>query len=363
MNVLFLDQFNALGGGQQCLRDLIPEIVARRWTAHVGLPAHGPLTRQISEAGGIVHEIHLEPYSNGRKSIGDMMRFVREAPFLAREIRRLIRTNHIDLVYVNGPRLLPAAAMAADKLVFHSHNLLAKRYVNLLAGISLRKSGATAIASSLFVAAPLRSHLPPERIRIVYNGVRDYGLRSSARPESSPPTIGMIGRIAPEKGHLDFVEAARILASGGPSCRFVICGDSQHSENIYMSTVRGHAEGLQIEFLPWQADIGSILRRLDVVALPSANLDATPRVIPEAYSAGVPVVAYPAGGLPELIEHGTNGILSSESTPQSLAVALKDLLADRQQAERLGRNARQSYLSRFTLERFRQEVAAVLDRI
>ena len=86
-------------------------------------------------------------------------------------------------------------------------------------------------------------------------------------------------------------------------------------------------------------------------------------MIPEAYSAGVPVVAYPAGGLPELIEHGTNGILSSESTPQSLAVALKDLLADRQQAERLGRNARQSYLSRFTLERFRQEVAAVLDRI
>ena len=80
------------------------------------------------------------------------MRFVREAPFLAREIRRLIRANHIDLVYVNGPRLLPAAAMAADKLVFHSHNLLAKRYVNLLAGISLRKSGATAIASSLFVA-------------------------------------------------------------------------------------------------------------------------------------------------------------------------------------------------------------------
>ena len=37
MNILFLDQFSGLGGGQQCLRDLIPGIVARRWTAHVGV--------------------------------------------------------------------------------------------------------------------------------------------------------------------------------------------------------------------------------------------------------------------------------------------------------------------------------------
>src|SRR4051812_30801824 len=82
VNILFLDQFNGLGGGQQCLRDLIPGIIGRSWTAHVGLPAGGPLGREISEAGGIVHEIQLEQYSNGRKSITDMMRFALEAPIL-----------------------------------------------------------------------------------------------------------------------------------------------------------------------------------------------------------------------------------------------------------------------------------------
>ncbi len=181
MNILFLDQFNGLGGGQQCLRDLIPGIIGRSWTAHVGLPAGGPLGREISEAGGIVHEIQLEQYSNGRKSITDMMRFALEAPILAREIRRLIKAHRIDLVYVNGPRLLPAAALATDKLVFHSHSLISARYATLLAGMSLRRSGATVIASSSFVAEPLHSHVRRERLRIVYNGVQDYGVAARYR--------------------------------------------------------------------------------------------------------------------------------------------------------------------------------------
>jgi glycosyltransferase involved in cell wall biosynthesis len=363
VNILFLDQFNGLGGGQQCLRDLIPGIIGQRWTAHVGLPVGGPLSQEISESGGIVHEMQLEQYSNGRKSITDKMRFVREAPVLARKIRRLVNRHQIDLVYVNGPRLLPAAALAADKLVFHSHSLISGRYITLLAGMSLRRSGATVIASSSFVAEPLRSHVPRERLRIVYNGVRDYGVRPCVTGESHTPRVGLIGRIAPEKGQLDLVEVARSFVNDGRPCEFVICGDSQHSEDSYLSKVRESAEGLPIKLLPWQADVGPTLRSLDVVVLPSRAVDATPRVIPEAFSAGVPVVAYPSGGLPELIQHGTNGILTSEPSPQSLARALRSLLADREQMARLGRTARQCYLSRFTVERFREEVVEVLARI
>ncbi len=146
-------------------------------------------------------------------------------------------------------------------------------------------------------------------------------------------------------------------------CEFVICGDSQHSGDDYLSEVRKSSEGLPIKLLPWQADIGPTLRSLDVAVVPSMAVDATPRVIPEAFSAGVPVVAYPSGGLPELIKNGANGILTSEPSPQSLARALRSLLADREQMVRLGRTARQCYLSRFTVERFRKEVVEVLARI
>jgi glycosyltransferase involved in cell wall biosynthesis len=363
MNVMFLDQFSGLGGGQQCLRDLIPGIVNRGWTAHVGLPPGGPLNQQIADAGGIVHAIELEQYSNGRKNIGDMIRFAHEAPRLATGIRGLLQRHSIDLVYVNGPRLLPAAAIAADKLVFHCHSLLTSEYARLLAAISLRKCRATVVAASRFVASPLRRYLPPERLQIVYNGVQDYGWVAAARAISASPTIGLIGRIAPEKGQLDFVRAARILLSDVPSCRFVICGDPQHSGGGYVSEVRDAVGGLPIEFLDWQHDIGPVLRRLETVVLPSQAIDATPRVILEAFSAGVPVVAYPSGGLTELIEHETNGILTCDASPRSLAVALRKLLSDPQHMRRLADNGRRCYLSRFTIDRFRRDVVAVLERI
>lgn len=363
MNILFLDQFSALGGGQQCLRDLIPAIVAQKWVAHVGLPPGGPLAQQIADRGAIVHEIALEHYSNGRKSANDVMRFAGEAPRLAVKIRDLIKRNRIDLVYVNGPRLLPSAALAADKLVFHSHSLLNARYTVLLATASLRIRHATTIAASRFVAQPLQSHLPSERLRVIYNGVPDYGAVKRSIRTPRQPVIGMIGRIAPEKGQLDFVRAAQLLHKDVPSSRFLVCGDSQHSDGDYFSQVRELAKDLPIDFLPWQEDVGPVLRKLDAIVLPSLGVDATPRVILEAFSARVPVVAYRSGGLGELIEHETNGMFSSEQTPEALATVLKTLLATPEEMQRLTHNARRCYLSRFTLDRYRHDVIEVLDRI
>jgi glycosyltransferase involved in cell wall biosynthesis len=253
--------------------------------------------------------------------------------------------------------------MATDRLVFHSHSLLSTSYARLLAGISLRKCRATAIASSRFVAGPLRSYLPPERVQIIYNGVRDYGSAARPCPISDRPAIGIIGRVAHEKGQLDFIRAARIVRHHISSCRFIICGDPQHSGDTYLSSVRAAARGLPIEFMDWQTDIGPVLRRLDIVVVPSMPLDATPRVILEAFSAGVPVIAYPSGGLTELIEHGTNGIITHEPSPESLASAVNHLLADSQEMYRLAHNARRCYLSKFTLEKFREDVVAVLERI
>jgi glycosyltransferase involved in cell wall biosynthesis len=55
--------------------------------------------------------------------------------------------------------------------------------------------------------------------------------------------------------------------------------------------------------------------------------------------------------------------LSAESNPESLAVSIRMLLTDSNAMIRLGGNARRTYESRFTLERYRQEVLAVLERI
>jgi len=113
MNILFLDQFSDLGGAQRCLVDLAPALLDRGWPVHVAAPGSGALRNRIEALGGSYYQIHARPYQSGGKSIRDLLRFPIELPALAREIAGLAEKCRADVLYVNGPRLLPAAALAA----------------------------------------------------------------------------------------------------------------------------------------------------------------------------------------------------------------------------------------------------------
>ncbi len=360
MKILFLDQFSSLGGGQQCLRELVAGLVAQGHTCHAGLPGNGPLAGHLTQAGATVHHIPLSSYTDGSKTAADVLRFAFDIPRLAQAIRRLVREESIDLVYVNGPRLLPAAALATDRIVFHSHSLLIAGYAKRLAGLALRARNVRVIASSHFVAEPLTTFVPPERLQVIYNGVADCSTPLVSRAAQDSPAIGIIGRVAPEKGHLDFLAAARHIRDASPGCRFVVCGDGQHSGDGFLERVRQAASGLQVEFVAWQQDVRAVLSRLDLLVVPSRSLDATPRVIPEALSAGVPVVAYRTGGIPELLGDQSD-VLTPADDPVALGSRILEILSDREDLRERGRIARRTYLRRFTVDRYVQEIGTVLE--
>jgi glycosyltransferase involved in cell wall biosynthesis len=79
-------------------------------------------------------------------------------------------------------------------------------------------------------------------------------------------------------------------------------------------------------------------------------------------SAGVPVIASRVGGLPEAIQDGVNGILTSND-PTQVAACVARLESDPQQAARLGANARLTIEERFTVERMVDDTLSVYRRI
>ena len=103
----------------------------------------------------------------------------------------------------------------------------------------------------------------------------------------------------------------------------------------------------------------STVPRLDVLLVPSSGIDATPRVIPEALSAGVPVICDRCGGIPELLSEG-GGLL----TPPADAAALaQTLCAVTGSAAPVKCSAPRRALSerRFTLTRYLEEIGSVLE--
>ena len=313
MRVLFIDQYSELGGAQQCLLDLLPAVLAAGWEAHVAIPGEGPLAARLTSLGVALHSIPSRRLSAGRKSWSEVLNFIRDMPRLARAITDIVSRCDADLIYVNGPRMLPAASLAAGRgvgkgvarkrppLLFHSHNHLRQRADRWIAARAIRHGNATVVGCCRFALEPLERHAGRGRSHLVYNGTGPPATAESRAAGKASLTIGVIGRIAPDKGQKEFLQAARRLNAALPDSRFLICGDALFGDQQaikYRDSLRALAEGLPVEFLGWRRDVAGVMSRLDLLAVPSIWEPGAPRVILEAYASGVPVVAFPAGGIP-----------------------------------------------------------------
>ncbi len=338
MNLLFLDQFSEPGGAQQCLLDLLPAMS----TSLVAMPGGGPMFQLVRTLGHESARIDCGPYASGAKTGADRARFLFETPRLARQIRALAHGR--DLVYINGPRLLPAAALAGIRapVVFHSHSWIPPGATRTLCGWALRKLNARVIASCHYVAEPWR--LYAREITVIYNGVADP--ERPLLPRSGPFTVGCIGRIAPEKGQREFVEAARLIHRERPDARFAIFGATMFASKAYEGEVRAAAAGLPIEFHGWVENVYDALAQIDVLLIPSAPHEATTRVILEAAMAGTPVVAFASGGIPEVLAEANLARSIEEMAHKALATSLH--------ASKSGD---------FSLSRYRAEILRVLGNV
>jgi glycosyltransferase involved in cell wall biosynthesis len=349
MRVLVLDQFSELGGAQRCLLDLMPALLARGWEVRVLLPCDGPLMARLRDFGIAVVPVRCGPYSSGRKTLRDAIRFAGDY----RAITRAVAEHSADLIYVNGPRMLPAAAHACGgtPLLFHSHSYVPKSYALSLAGRALKRSGAAVIASSNFVGKPW---LPYADVQTIYNGVPEIPFRPKPAPKDRRWRIGVIGRIAPEKGHLEFLRAAR----SAPGATYYIYGASLWSSESYFKNVQAASEGLDVHFPGWTDSIGAVLHELDLLVVPSPSHESTTRVILEAFSAGTPVIAFASGGIPEVVSHGKTGFLTSTG---GLADQMRQVIENPDSLSSIVTAARAEWTSRFTLERYRAEVIEAIE--
>jgi glycosyltransferase involved in cell wall biosynthesis len=150
-----------------------------------------------------------------------------------------------------------------------------------------------------------------------------------------------LGRLSEEKG------VDTILRAWRPGHRTLLVAGSGPEEDrlramappgvVFLGSVDGSA-------------VPGLLRRARALLLPSIWYEGQPRVVLEAYAAGVPVVASDIGGLPELVEDGRSGFVVPPNEPEAWAAAMDKLLAD-QEAVRLGQRGWRLWEERFSPER------------
>lgn len=177
--------------------------------------------------------------------------------------------------------------------------------------------------------------IEPEDVSLIYNG-RD--LEPFAR--SDPANLGVaphgvvvtfVGRIDPEKGIRHLIDAWPRIRAEVAKVRLVIAGSGGLEERLRNRT----ADDASVSWLGFRNDVPAILAASDVVVVPSTE-ESFGLVALEAMASGVPVVGTRAGGLPEVVRHGQEGLLVPPCDPRALAEAVITLAGDSRARHRLG---------------------------
>ena len=212
--------------------------------------------------------------------------------------------------------------------------------------------------------------------RIIHTGLdvtRYLNVGAEDSPCHKDQTLKLLyaGRMTPQKG-IDTVIGAitkLVHGQGNRNISFSLAGSGSSEYENHLRQLVDHA-GLadHVSFLGWIApeEMPGLLRKFDVLLLPSIWPEPFSRAVLEGMISGLIVVAARTGGTPEIIVDGQNGLLFTPNDPEDLAKKIAYLMEDPESSNQMRYAARQTILERFTMakmmdaiESYLQEVASV----
>ena len=382
IQVLFVDQFGSLGGGQRVLSILMRSLDSKRFNCVAALNGQGEFRTQLSQSGFEVTALPLGDYPSQEKSFGDQAKFFLKTLLCVIYLVYYIKKKKIDVLYANGPRAFFCTTLAGLvtrlPVLWHLHSILPNGIPRHLARFFSRWT-TRIIACSEATALPLLKGNPSltAKLMIVPNPClfvgeamkREEALQILGLTQLEPNRVGfgMMGRITPFKGQLQFLKAAALVAKHRKDAYFWIFGSPARGDindfHYFEQLIRFRVDyGLEasVLFVPWRDDIETCYSLFDILVLSSQGEEGLPLCTIEALSLGKPVIARGNGGLSDLLENEFNALLVDEASPEQLARKMLEMLDSSPKRRQFSENARSRMESWITPKMFGQRLEQIL---
>ena len=367
MNVAILMPLaRQLGGAETTFKQLLghSQDIDINW--HVIFFRDGPLVNEVQRDGVSTYVVNT-----GR--LRQPLRFAKAV----RRIAELLQATECQLVlsWSAKPHIYGSLAALLARIPSAWYQLGSPRGVHL----SFIDRFATLLPAQLVLTlsemgkSAQESLWPKRRTKLVYPGVDLDHFESAALPKRDDariqlglahhgPIIGIVGRLQRWKGMHVLVRAMPLVLEQYPDVLCLIVGGRHELEPDY----EAHLEclikelGIQqsVQLLGFQTNIPLWMQAMDVVVHASDH-EPFGLVVIEAMALGKPVVAANSGGPREIINEGVDGLLSPFGDSKSLAGALISLLADKDFADRIGRQA-EIRAQQFSIQAYVREMSKAI---
>lgn len=323
------------GGEQQALY-LIEELAERGYRQVLIAAKRGELARRAAS----LCEVVTVPAGNVH-----MFRW-------AMTIARHAITRRVQIIHAHDSHAHTFAVLAATLFRCRVPVVVSRR-VDVPIGktkASLRKYNHSSVGAIICVSDCVKgivsnSVTGKSRLHTVHDGIRlerfsvkaSHALRRMLHCSDAATIVGNIAALAGHKDHLTFLRTASSLHVLDPSLVFVIVGEGDERGAIEHEVKRLELEKV-VYLLGHRTNIEELLSDMNVFLFTSKTEGLGSSVL-DAMACGVPVVATKAGGIPELIEHGYNGLLAEVANADELAAHVQSVLSNTELRDAIVANA------------------------
>jgi len=295
---------------------------------------------------------------------------------LAGKVALLVRRRRVRCAVLNNQKafffLAAACRVAGARVVYHEHSYQSSSLVRWLTQLQIWAFSDQVICVSRFMA-DRHFVVNRDKVTVLHNGF-DLPAVAARAGETDRVQICCHSLLRPWKGQDLLLEALSRI----PEQRLVVhlygfgpvVGDGQDAaeRSSYERRVRELARAAppkhEIVFHERLPDaFEHMSEEADIVVVPSRSPDPFPTTVIEAFAASKPVIAAAIGGIPEMVTDRESGLLFDPGSARSLGDRLSELIADRGLRDRLASNARRTYESLFTAERFTSAYTGLIESL
>jgi len=351
------------GGAEKLLISFARRTDQRRYRIIiVALSCGGPVEEELRRYGADVRVLRR----SGHFSVRDLFALI---GLIKREKVSIVHTHLISADIWGGI----AAKLLGKKHVstIHGGYYVSDFLADIKHKIRMFFPGAIiAVSESTRLLCIERFGVPPEKIRVIYNGVprpapqdslrtarkrEEFGIRKDAL------ILGTFGRLEVEKGHRYLLEAVSLLKKTFPHIVLLVVGDGSLKEDLGRRASSLGLDG-QVFFLGENDAMAELIALMDIILFPSLHEGLSLACL-EAMAAGKPVIASSVGGMRELIEDKKSGILLPPRDIRALAAAAERLIQDSGFSHALSLAAKERVEKNFSEKEMISKTEALYDSI
>lgn len=350
IRILFIIPKLQQGGAEVQLLHILQTIDKKKFDVHLGTLYHSDqMHEEFTSIPGITH------VEFNKKSGLDFSVYFRIREYLKQHDIQIVQTllgNHHSYV----PASLNKCTIAIGGIMgTHYEDLSAlkrlhvfgveKYFVNShkLTLVSCSYAGKTLYVDKGF---------DKDRVEVIPNGF-DYdryvaGNRKKVRDEfklGNKKVFGIVGRLIDTKNHRELISAFARVHKELPDTSLMIVGSGPLEQQLKAQVDKLRLMG-DVIFTGNRKDVPDLLAGMDIFAFPSLS-EGWPNVINEAMAAGLAVVAYPAGDVPKIIKHGSNGFIVHDF--EGLSLTMRMLVRDSAKRKSIAMKAKKVLKGKYTV--------------